>query len=271
MTEESAIAASGAPVTVASLAEDLRRLGLPAGSVVLVHSSLSKLGWVCGGPGAVILALREVVGAEGTIVMPAHSGELSDPAGWENPPVPESWWEPIREGMPPFDPSLTATRQMGAIAELFRQQPGVLRSYHPNDSFAAQGRHAAAITEGHSLAYGLGEDSPLARVYELDGLVLLLGVGHGNNTSLHLAEHRADFTGKEQILHRAPMLVDGERRWVEFPDIDTNESDFVAIGADFARDGGPVTVGPVGAGQAMLMPQGAIVDYAVNWMEKHRS
>lgn len=271
MSESAAIEQSSAPVTVQSLASDLRKLGLTSGSVVLVHSSMSRLGWVCGGPGAVILALREVVGPEGTLVMPAHSGDLSDPGHWENPPVPESWWEPIRESMPAFDPSLTATRQMGAIAELFRQQPGVVRSYHPNDSFAAEGPAAVTVTEGHSLAYGLGEESPLARIYELDGQVLLLGVGHANNTSLHLAEYRAEFEGKKERVQRAPMLVDGERRWVEFADIDINESDFPVIGEAFGRESGRVTQGPAGSGEAMLMSQRALVDYAVEWMASNRS
>jgi aminoglycoside 3-N-acetyltransferase len=272
MSEEAAVAASEAPVTVESLAADLRRLALQAGAVVLVHSSLSQLGWVCGGPSAVIIALREVLGGRGTIVMPAHSSDLSDPEGWEHPPVPQSWWEPIRRTMPAFDSQLTATRQMGAIAELFRLQPGVLRSYHPSDSFAAEGPEAAAITEGHSLAYGLGEESPLARIYERDGQVLLLGVGHANNTSLHLAEYRANFAGKKETVHKAPMIVDGERRWVEFADIDTNDEDFPRIGEEFARDGGgQVTQGPAGNGRALLMSQSELVDYAVGWMESYRT
>jgi aminoglycoside 3-N-acetyltransferase len=269
MSEDAAIAESGGPVTVESLAGELRALGLQEGTVVLVHSSLSRLGWVCGGPGAVILALREVLGPKGTLVMPTHSSDLTDPAGWENPPVPESWWEPIRRYMPAFDRSLTATRQMGAIAELFRQQPGVLRSYHPIDSFAAEGSAAAQVVEGHSLAYGLGEGSPLARVYDLDGQVLLLGVGHANNTSLHLAEHRAEFPGKQEAVQRAPMVVEGERRWVEFADLDLNDDDFPEIGEAFARDR-ELTRGPAGAGEAMLMSQRALVDYAVEWMAAHR-
>jgi aminoglycoside 3-N-acetyltransferase len=85
------------PRTRQSLAKDLRRLGLETGAVAIVHSSLSSLGWVCGASVAVVQALMDVITPSGTLVMPAHSGEYSDPANWEHPPVPDSWQGPIRE------------------------------------------------------------------------------------------------------------------------------------------------------------------------------
>src|SRR6478736_6476447 len=198
MSEESVIqAAPASPVTIPSLLADFAALGVGPGMTLLLHSSLSVLGWVCGGPVAVILALEELLGPDGTLVMPTHSGGLSNPANWQHPQVPESWWQIIRDTMPAYDPDLTPTRQMGAISETFRKQPGVRRSAHPQDSFAAWGRHADVVAAGHALEFGLGEGSPLARVYDLDGQVLLLGVGHGNNTSLHLAEYRAEFPTKQ--------------------------------------------------------------------------
>src|SRR5204863_3198866 len=143
MSEESVIqAAPASPVTVLSLLSDFAALGVTPGMTLLLHSSLSALGWVCGGPVAVILALEELLGPHGTLVMPTHSGGLSDPANWQHPPAPESWWQIIRDTMPAYDPDLTPTRQMGAIPETFRKQPGVRRSMHPQDSFAARGRHA---------------------------------------------------------------------------------------------------------------------------------
>jgi PhzF family phenazine biosynthesis protein len=109
MGEQGAIDAAGVPVTQAQLCDDLRMLGVE-GLVLLVHSSLSSLGWVPGAAQAVVLALVEAVGPQGTIVMPTHSGTLTEPSRWANPPVPESWWPVIRAETPAYDALLTPTR-----------------------------------------------------------------------------------------------------------------------------------------------------------------
>lgn len=269
MSEESIIKATPHPATVETLAADMHTLGLAAGQTVIVHSALSKLGWVCGGAVAVIQALQTVLTSAGTLVMPTHSADLSDPAGWVNPPVPEVWIEPIRATMPAYDPDLTPTRGMGTIPETFRRAPGVVRSMHPLLSFAAWGQHAALITADHVLDSSMGDGSPLARIYDVDGQVLLLGVGHGNNTSLHLAETRAEWPGKRNKEHSAPLLVDGQRQWVQYDDLDYSEDDFADLGAAFNATGS-VTTGAIAQATAILMPQRALVDFAVTWMQNRR-
>jgi len=270
MSESDAIARVAEPASVATLVGDLHACGVQAGMTLLVHSSLSSLGWVCGGAVAVIQALEQVLGPEGTLVMPTHSGDLSDPAEWQHPPVPQTWWQTIRETMPAYDPDLTPTRGMGAIPETLRRQAGVLRSQHPQVSFAAWGRHAARITESHVLTPSMGEGSPLARIYDLDGHVLLLGVGFGNNTSLHLAECRSGTT-KLGPKNGAPMLVDGQRRWVAFDDLDWRDEDFVALGDDLLCETQIARQGRVAGAQAWLMSQRILVDYAARWMQTHRT
>jgi aminoglycoside 3-N-acetyltransferase len=261
MSEADAIARSPAPRTPRSLANDLRRLGLAAGDIVLVHSSLSAIGWVAGGPVGVIEALRAAVGAAGTLVMPAHSGQMSDPAHWQNPPVPADWVETLRDETPPFDPRTTPTRGMGAIAELFRTWPGALRSNHPTSSFAALGPKAKAIIGGHELTSPFGAHSPLMRLYERGARVLLLGVGFERCTALHLAEQWA-WPAMEPEHSGSPVMVDGERRWVAYDAPGLGDSDqYGAIGASFAASGGTQS-GLVGSAPSLLFGLREIVDFA---------
>ena len=257
-------------ITVKSLAQQLQKLGVRAGMTLLVHSSLSSIGWVCGGAPAVILALEQILGEEGTLVMPTHSTDLSDPAQWQHPPVPEKWWQQIRDEMPAYTPDLSPTREMGAISECFRKQDGTLRSNHPQVSFAARGKNAKYVAGSHALEFSMGEGSPLARVYELNGSVLLLGVGHGNSTSIHLAEYRADYPMKKTVRMGAPIYQDGMRQWVWFNDINFDDSDFVKLGSDFSEETGLIITGKMGLANAQLMPQRQLVDYAVRWIEKNR-
>ena len=267
MREKELIDRTPEPRTRQSLAADLRRLGLESGAVVIVHSSLSSLGWVCGGPVAVVQALINAVTESGTLVMPTHSGDYSDPAQWQSPPVPEGWVEPIRVNMPAFDPRTAPTRGMGCIPETFRVWPGALRSSHPTVSFAAWGRHASLVTRRHSLEYSLGEGSPLARIYELDGQVLLLGVGHESNTSFHLGEYRA--AGAQKVEEGSPILEDGRRVWRAYNDIELDEEVFGEIGADFEKEVG-VRSYWVGSAQAKLFSQRRAVDFARDWVARRR-
>ncbi len=273
MSEDKIVQKTEVPATVESLQADFRALGVEPEMIVLVHSSLRALGWVCGGAVAVIVALQKVLGPTGTLVMPAHSPDLTEPSKWESPPVPESWWPVIRENMPAYDPGLTPTRAMGIIAETFRKQRGVLRSAHPHVSFCVSGPQASRIANNHSLAFGLGEHSPLARIYDLHGFVLLLGVNHGNNTSMHLAEYRATFPAKRVIQQGAPISTSDSRRWTTFEDVDTDSSDFDRIGEDFLRSdaGHVVRRGRVGLADCQLMPQRDVVDFSVGWLEENRS
>lgn len=259
MSEADAVRRAREPATVETLARGLGALGVLPGMTLLVHSSLSALGWVSGGPVAVIEALTRALGPGGTLVMPAFSAEYSEPAYWTDPPVPEAWWGTIRSSMPPFDPKATPTRGVGRIAECFRSLPGVLRSAHPKVSFAARGPLASRIAGDHPLDFGLGPRSPLGSLYGMGAHVLLLGVGHARNTSLHLAEHL--WGGMREIEDGAPL----PRGWTTYRDFDLRMDDFGEIGEAF---GAPA--GRVACAEARLFPQRAIVDFAAAWMAGNR-
>ncbi len=260
----------GGPVTLDILVAHLRRLGIPQGPPILVHSSLSALGWVAGGAHVVVDALLEAFGPSSTIVVPCQSGDRSDPVHWSNPPVPDHWLPLIRSSMPAFDPARVETRSMGRIVEAFRNDPRAVRGPHPTVSFAAIGPLALSIVEPHPLAPQFGEDSPLARLYSAAATVLHLGTGFATSTALHLAEHRAVWPGKiSWHADGAAVLVDGKREWVSFEDEPANDDDFEEIGLALSSIC-PPTIGQVGAASAEWFQMVTAVDFAVSWMEQHR-
>lgn len=270
--EESTIDPAVLPNTVDSLAADLGRLGLEPGMTVLVHTSLSSLGWVCGGAAAVVLTLEQVLTPRGTLVMPTHSGDLSDPGSWAHPPVPELWWPVIRRTMPVFDATLTPTRGMGAVAEAFRHQKGVVRSHHPVVSFAAWGRHRHRVTRRHPWDHPLGPGGPLGRLRALGGSILLLGVGHERNTTLHLAETLAVWPGRTEVEEPVPWARWKDRTvWRPMWSVAYQGGDFEALGAAFeAAVPGAVHRGTIGSAPARLVAVDPLIRFAVDWMGEHR-
>lgn len=164
--------------------EDLRALGVREEGVLLVHTSFRAVRPVQGGPLGLIGALRRALGPAGTLVMPT-----------------------MTDGTTSFDPGSTPTRGMGITAELFWRQPGVLRSNHPGGSFAAEGPLAARICAPQPLSPPHGPESPVGRVHVFDGQVLLLGVTHSENTTLHLAEALAGVP--YSVSHPCVVEVDG--------------------------------------------------------------
>ncbi|PYZ91977.1 AAC(3) family N-acetyltransferase [Salipaludibacillus keqinensis] len=253
--------------TIETLENDLKQLGLKPGMTVLVHSSLSAIGWTNGGAVAVIQALMETVTVEGTVVMPTQSGDWSDPKEWEAPAVPKEWWEPIRQTMPSYHPNITPTRGMGRIVEVFRSYPDVIRSLHPAVSFAAWGKNKQAIIENHRLDFGLGETSPLGRLYELEAQVLFIGTDYETNTCFHLGENRAVNPVIE--IKGAPIEEGGQRVWKTYEEVAFEEDLFQEVGKEFEAVNS-INMGEIGQAKARLFSLVKAVDFATDWFNNKR-
>lgn len=252
------------------MVQALKASGVRSGQTIMVHTSLSSLGFVCGGAQTVIEALLECVGAAGTIMMPTQSWKNLDPETGVHWDVPQAWWQAIRDNWPAYDREITPTNTMGAVAEMFRTWPGTLRSNHPARSVAAYGKHARYLTEEHDLSDLFGERSPIGKLYELDGFVLLIGVGYDKNTSLHLADVRAQYPGKHMVTEHSAVMHNGSRVWKAYETLFVDGADFEEIGRAFERCC-DVTKTPLGNGTLTLMRQRALVDFAVKWMEENRT
>lgn len=183
------------------LTADLGRLGVAAGDTLLVHSSFKALGPWTGTPEDVILALRELVGPKGTLLMPSF------PSGSE-------FFLSLNHLM--FDVRHSSS-ECGIITETFRKMPGVIRSLNPTHCTAGVGPAAAALLADHErcrISVGLG--SPYHKLVEAHGKILLLGVTHGSDTTLHFVEN---VNGAPTIcrIEYENTIVDGSGREIPVP------------------------------------------------------
>ncbi|WP_300007688.1 aminoglycoside 3-N-acetyltransferase [Pseudonocardia sp.] len=259
-------------VTRAALRADLERLGVAPGHDVMVHAALRRVGPMLNGPDALIGALLDAVGPDGTVLAytdwDARYHELLDGEGR----VPQRW----RPHVPPFDPSASRSiRDNGALPEFLRTTPGALRSGNPGASVAAVGAGAGFYTADHPLDYGYGAGSPLARLVARRGRVLMVGAPLDTMTLLHHAEHLADVAGKRVIRYEVPLRTpDGGVEWRVTEEFDTADpvvdglpEDYFATVVEEFLAGGNGTRGTVGAAPSVLVDAAAITAFAVAWLE----
>jgi aminoglycoside 3-N-acetyltransferase len=234
--------------TRADLAAGLHGLGLRSGDRVVVHSSLRSLGHVTGGAETVVDALLDTIGSSGLLAVPTFS--------YDN--VTFTGREPGRTG---------------AVSEAVRRRPGAVRSRHPTYSVAALGSGAGDLLRGHELHAGTDVDTPLDRLASSGGSILLLGVGHTSNTTVHVAEFRA----------QAPYLdIPFDPTWPSRHTIATSDNPTLQVEYDrfpgcsraFAvverglRGRSAIKDGRVGSALAQLVRGDALIAEAIRLLER---
>lgn len=266
------------PITRSQLARDLIDLGVRGGGVVMAHARISSLGWVVGGSETVVGAILDALGPEGTLM--AY-------AGWEDDPYhltewPEDWQRAYLAELPPFDPDLSeADHEMGRLAERIRTWAGARASSGHVMRMVAIGARAEWLTRDQPWDFPEGPGSPLAKLVESRGQVLMLGAPLETLTILHYAEALVDSPDKRLVTYRIPVREGDEVVWREVRDHDTSDRGafpyerFVEPGRDAfdvigteAIEAGCGKRGRVGEAGCHLFEAEALVRFAVGWLEE---
>ena len=248
-----------------ALAEQCTALGLERGDSVLAHAALRSVGPILGGPDALINAIGDVIGPEGTLL--GYCDWNYDDRDYPD--------RTLRSQVPPFDPaSSRATRDNGAFPELLRTTPGAHRSANPGASCAALGGRADWFTAEHALDYGYGPRSPFGKLVAANGKTMLVGAPLDTMTLLHHAEHLADIPHKRIRRYEAPILVDGKTVWRPFEEFDTSNSpdglpeDYFATIVTAFLATGQGRRGTIGSAPSVLVNAPTIVAFAVDWLKR---
>lgn len=204
------------------LISQLKNLQLKPGDNIMVHASLRAVGKILGGPDEIHKAIMDIISPNGTLIMYIGCEPEFEAIGRNKILTEEE--KLLLMHCPVFD-SITARarRDYGAFAELFRSWPGVVCSQNPGARIAAYGAKAAWFTENHPFNYGYGPNSPLAKLYESNGKILLLGSDLDQVTIFHYAEHITPIENKRVVNFKVPLLENGSRVWVDLKEYDTSE------------------------------------------------
>lgn len=220
-----------------------RGLGLDSGGCVVIHSSLSSLGRVDGGAETVVDALCEIVGDDGTVMMPTFTRYDR-----------------------PYDPGASPST-VGAITEAFRKRPDAVRSAHPTKSVTAVGPDADSLVADHDPRNSIGPGSPIHRfIDERDADILLLGVDHTANSALHVAERLAGLPYRDQLAETTVRRRDGSAETVTVNRVHCSRG-FDVVGS-VARRLGVERTGYVGNATARLLDGGTLLSLVVGLLEE---
>lgn len=262
---------------VETLTKEIRALGVRSGGVLMVHASLRRLGQVEDGASGVIQALRGAIGPAGTLIAMVS---------WDCSPYEETLNgrklpDHVRESWPAFCPTISSAYPgYGILNTALLNEPGVRRSPHPDASFAAVGPAADFMTSVHSFDSAYGAGSPLERLVELHGQVLLLGAPLDSVTLLHHAEALAKIPDKRRVTYEMPVLEEnGTKTWVRCSDLDSNgilncyltgPDAIELIARCYVQDNHGLR-GRIGNAACHVFEARHLLDYGVAWLESRHS
>jgi aminoglycoside 3-N-acetyltransferase len=233
----------------------------------MLHTSVKAVGPVLGGPNSIIQSLLDVLTPDGTLMMYVGWQDIPD---WLDEMTPEEAAH-YRAHHPPFDPATSrAVRENSILAEFLRTWPGAHRSLNAENSMVAVGAKAAWITADHPLNFGYGAGSPLEKLTQVGGKVLLLGSPLDTVTLLHYAENRARMRHKNRVHYQYPVLREGQVVWIEVDDFETGEPhadySFEQIVGEYLGTGKGQR-GTVGSATSYLLDAADLTAYAIDWLE----
>jgi aminoglycoside 3-N-acetyltransferase len=240
---------------------------------VMMHASVRAIGPVHGGPDEIHLAIEETVEPEGTLMMYVSCPDGFDDIGSGQLSLEEE--RAILHNSPIFNPKTAgANRAHGILAEFFRSYPGTIVSDHVGARMAARGAAAQTLLADQPWHYGYGQGSPLEKLCQAGGKLLLLGSDRDQVTLLHYAEHVADIPAKRIVRYLAPLLRDGKRAWVACEEFDTShgvhrswpERFFADITEDFIaryRNTDFCSLGRVGNADSVLIDAARLIAHAL--------
>lgn len=256
------------------LSVDLRSLGAGAGDVVMVHASVRAVGEIAGGPDEIHLALKDVLTADGTLLMYAGCPRYVDEVGRGNLSTEQE--REVLETLPPFDPATARSdRTNGTLVEFLRTYPGSCVNHHVA-RFVVWGRQTEYLLSHQPWDYAFGRGSVLDRFVALDGKILLLGSDHDAVTFLHYAEHIVDIPHKRVARFKVPVAENGIRVWRDMEEFNTagdgvhaNWPDrFFAKLVDSYLAGANNVGGQVGNATCYLLSARDLLDFALSAMQQ---
>jgi len=231
-------------VNQADIEAGLQGIGVLPGDALEVHTALSRFGHVEGGAGTVVDALMAVVGPEGAIVMSVY------PISKGRPLTDSDRAKGIKYKAELLPDDSNEPTNVGAVVDEFRGRPGVVLGKGVHRT-GAWGKDARMHAQGYEYLLSIG------------GKVLLLGVGIGNCSSMHIPDSRVGIPGE---ISRLSILPDDvlaeypENRWyVECSRAPGAPRDVGGAVWNEAISAGLVRTGKIGEADCHLFPAREVI------------